>query len=75
MENLTLEDVTAFRRTEIACTLCSGKGNAILVNTDDTELWKNPRPCPVCKGTGQHSKYRTPTLEQITDMMINYSSK
>jgi DnaJ-class molecular chaperone len=74
MSEITIADVTAFRRNEIVCVLCGGKGNAILVNEDETEIWKNPRPCPVCKGTGQHRTDSIPTQEQITDMMVNYSS-
>jgi DnaJ-class molecular chaperone len=70
----TIADVTAYRRNEIACVLCNGKGNAILVHADETPIWKNPRPCPVCRGTGQHSTKLIPTQEQIQDMMMNYSS-
>jgi DnaJ-class molecular chaperone len=74
MREITIADVTAYRRNEIKCVLCGGKGNAILVNDDDTPFWKNPRPCPVCKGTGQHRTDAIPSLEQITHMMVNYSS-
>jgi DnaJ-class molecular chaperone len=74
MENLTLEEVTVYRRTDIACVLCKGKGNAILVNEDDSQFWKHPRPCPVCRGTGQHRADSVPSLEKITHMMVNYSS-
>ena len=75
MTEITIADVTAYRRREMACVLCDGKGQAILLNTDETEIWKNPRPCPVCRGTGQHSTQNIPTHEQIQDMMVNYSSK
>ena len=75
MTDITITDVTAYRRKEIACVLCSGRGQAILVNDDETEIWKNPRPCPVCKGVGQHKTSFVPTQEQIRYMMINYSFK
>jgi DnaJ-class molecular chaperone len=74
MSEITIADVTAFRRREMACVLCGGKGFAILVHEDETPIWKNPRPCPVCKGVGQHSTKFIPTQEQIQDMMLNYSS-
>ena len=75
MTEITIVDVMAFRRGEMRCVMCSGKGNALLVNEDETELWKNPRPCPVCRGTGQHSTDSIPTQEQMQDMMINYRFK
>jgi DnaJ-class molecular chaperone len=75
MEKLTLKDVTAYRRMEMSCVLCGGKGNAILVHEDETPIWKNPRPCPVCRGTGQHRTDAIPTHEQIQEMMVNYSIK
>ncbi len=75
MTEILIVDVMAFRRNEIACVMCGGKGNAILVHQDETPIWKNPRPCPVCKGVGQHSAKSIPTHEQMQDMMINYSRK
>ncbi len=72
MSNITMADVTAYRRGQILCVLCSGKGNAMLVNDDESEVWKNPRPCPVCKGVGMHSTRNMPTIGQIQYMMNNY---
>jgi DnaJ-class molecular chaperone len=70
--DFTIVDVTAFRRGEMACVLCNGKGHAILCNEDETPIWKHPRPCPVCRGVGQHSTKFIPTQEQIQEMMLNY---
>jgi DnaJ-class molecular chaperone len=72
MSDITIADVTAFRRGEMSCVLCGGKGHAILVAEDESEIWKNPRPCPVCKGAGQHRTDQIPSREQIQDMMVNY---
>jgi hypothetical protein len=75
MSGITMADVTAYRRGQILCVLCSGKGNAILVDEKERELWKNPRPCPVCRGVGMHSTRFIPTQDQIESMMINYRFK
>lgn len=74
-EEITIADVTAFRRGDICCTFCGGKVKAMLVDEDGSHLWKNPRPCPVCKGVGQHSTKNIPTAEEIQEMMTNYSFK
>ncbi len=72
MSNITMADVTAYRRGQILCVLCAGKGNAMLVNDDESDVWKNPRPCPVCKGVGMHGTRNMPTVGQIQYMMNNY---
>jgi len=75
MSEITIADVTAFRRREMACVLCGGRGQALLVDEQERELWKNPRPCPVCRGVGQHSTRHIPTHEEMQEMMLNYSFK
>lgn len=75
MSEITIADVTAFRRREMLCVLCEGRGQAMLLDQQENELWKNPRPCPVCRGVGQHKTTFIPTMDQIQDMMINYSFK
>jgi hypothetical protein len=72
VSEITMADVTAFRRGQILCVLCGGKGNAILVDEKENEVWNNPRPCPVCKGVGMHSTRFIPSLSQIEYMMLNY---
>jgi DnaJ-class molecular chaperone len=72
MREITIADVTVFRRGVMACVLCGGRGHALLVDEQEKELWKTPRPCPVCRGTGQHSTKSIPSREQIQEMMINY---
>ena len=72
MSGITMADVTAYRHGQILCILCGGKGNAILVNEDESEVWKHPRPCPVCRGVGMHSTRSIPNRDQIQEMMVNY---
>jgi DnaJ-class molecular chaperone len=74
MSEITIADVTAFRRNEISCVLCGGRGQAILCDEQENPIWKHPRPCPVCSGVGQHKTSLVPTQAQIQDMMVNYSS-
>lgn len=72
MSGITMADVTAFRRGQILCVLCGGRGQAILCDEQEREIWKNPRPCPVCKGVGMHSTKFIPDHAQIQVMMLNY---
>jgi DnaJ-class molecular chaperone len=73
---ITIADVTAYVRKNVACPLCQGAGKTMLTNEAEEYLWVAPRPCPICRGVGQVHTRRLPiSQEEITEAMMNYKFK
>jgi DnaJ-class molecular chaperone len=70
--DITIADVTAYVPYTTSCNLCKGTGNVMLTDSDGLELWKFARPCPVCRGVGQISTRKIPSMEEIESMMLHY---
>lgn len=75
MTEIKLQDLIIRRMSDVSCPLCSSTGKVMLTDGDNGNLWKHPRPCPICKGVGQIRKTQMPTEEQIANAMMNYSFK
>lgn len=75
MTDLKITDLIVRNEMHVMCPLCKNTGKVMLTGGDDMHLWKNPRPCPICKGVGQMHKDRLPSEEEIAHAMMNYSFK
>lgn len=48
----------------VLCPMCDGKSLLKMAG------WKNPKPCPICKGVGQMHKFDVPTREKMVEMVL-----
>ena len=71
MTELKIEDLYVFKRNHGDCRLCKGAGQLLFLEGK----WKNPRPCPVCRGVGQMREDQMPSGEQMVDMVLNYGKQ
>lgn len=68
---ITLADVSAYMKKHVACPVCKTTGK-VLLSDGEEELWKHPRPCPICQSVGYIHQNKIPTMDEVEYKMMNY---